>query len=363
MKMMLAENIRTFRKERSLTQEQLAEALGVTTGAVYKWEAKLSIPELDLIVEMANFFDTSVDTLLGYEVKNNRLDATVKRLQEYRRQKNREGLAEAEKALKKYPQSFVIVRECSALYRSFGFEAGDKKLLRRALELLERSLSLLSQNTDPEVSEQTIYGRMAITYLGLGETDKAIELWKAHNPDGLNSHHLGHILAQFDRLEEAAPYLSESLLKIAGALCDTVIGYINLYFKRGDCASAEAILRLGIGFFSGLRKDGTPNFFDKVRCVFLATLAYAQLCLEQKEEARGSLEQARELAACFDAAPSYDERDVRFLTCIEGASAHDDIGATAMDAIRNAIAETESAELAALWEGISAHENTDASKP
>ena len=40
MKMMLAENIRTFRKERSLTQEQLAEALGVTAGAVYKWEAK-----------------------------------------------------------------------------------------------------------------------------------------------------------------------------------------------------------------------------------------------------------------------------------------------------------------------------------
>ena len=43
MKMMLAENIRAFRRERSLTQEQLSEALGVTAGAVYKWEAKLSI--------------------------------------------------------------------------------------------------------------------------------------------------------------------------------------------------------------------------------------------------------------------------------------------------------------------------------
>ena len=38
----LAENIRAFRKQRLLTQEQLAEVLGVTTGAVYKWEAKLS---------------------------------------------------------------------------------------------------------------------------------------------------------------------------------------------------------------------------------------------------------------------------------------------------------------------------------
>ncbi len=65
MKMMLAENIRTFRKERSLTQEQLAEALGVTAGAVYKWEANLSIPELGLIIQMADFFDISVDVLLG----------------------------------------------------------------------------------------------------------------------------------------------------------------------------------------------------------------------------------------------------------------------------------------------------------
>ena len=42
MKMMLAENIRSFRKARKLTQEQLAEVLGVTPGAVYKWEAGVS---------------------------------------------------------------------------------------------------------------------------------------------------------------------------------------------------------------------------------------------------------------------------------------------------------------------------------
>ena len=108
MKMTLAENIRRFRKERSLTQEQLSEALGVTAGAVYKWEAKLSIPDLDLILEMADFFDTSVDALLGYEMKDNRPEATVRRLQDYRRRKDWDGLAEAEKALKKYPHSFQI---------------------------------------------------------------------------------------------------------------------------------------------------------------------------------------------------------------------------------------------------------------
>lgn len=70
----LAENIRVLRKERFLTQEQLAEVLGVTTGAVYKWEAKLSQPELNMVMELADFFDTSVDVLLGYEMKDNHLE-------------------------------------------------------------------------------------------------------------------------------------------------------------------------------------------------------------------------------------------------------------------------------------------------
>ena len=61
MKIKLSENIRSFRKQRHLTQEQLAEILNVTTGAVYKWEAKLSVPELQVIIKLADFFDTSVD--------------------------------------------------------------------------------------------------------------------------------------------------------------------------------------------------------------------------------------------------------------------------------------------------------------
>lgn len=99
----LAESIRTFRKERSLTQEQLAEVLGVTVGAVYKWEAGLSTPELPLIVEMADFFDTSIDVLLGYILKDNRIDATARRLRHCQRVKDLNGLEEAEKALKSIP--------------------------------------------------------------------------------------------------------------------------------------------------------------------------------------------------------------------------------------------------------------------
>ena len=353
MKMMLAENIRAFRKARSLTQEQLSEALGVTAGAVYKWEAKLSTPELELIIQMADFFDTSVDVLLGYEVKDNRLETTVKRLQEYRRSKDWDGLAEAEKALKKYPHSFQIVSESAALYRAFGFDSGDKALFRRALELLEQSRLLLPQNEDPQISEQTIYGRLAQTYLGLGETDKAIELWKAHNAGGVYNSRIGSILAQNDQVEEAVPYLSEALANLLADLITTINGYVNVYLNHGDHASAQAILHWGISLLQGLREGGKPNYFDRVSAVLLVALAGSQHLSGQGEAARDTLKKAKELAAFFDASPSYDESDIRFVGRIEGASAYDDLGATAMDGVRNAVSQFENEEFTALWSAVS----------
>ena len=102
----LAENIRLFRKQKSLTQEQLAEVLGVTVGAVHKWETRLSTPELNLITEMADFFDVSVDVLLGHEMRDNRQQATVDRLIVYLNTENPEGIEAAEKAMKRFPHAF-----------------------------------------------------------------------------------------------------------------------------------------------------------------------------------------------------------------------------------------------------------------
>ena len=93
----LSEHIRSLRKARGLTQEQLAEALGVTAGAVYKWESRLSLPELPMLVQLADFFDTSVDALIGYTIKDNRRDATLTRLMDLRHAKDLRGVDEAER--------------------------------------------------------------------------------------------------------------------------------------------------------------------------------------------------------------------------------------------------------------------------
>ena len=263
MEIKLADNIRTFRKQRSLTQEQLAEVLGVTVGAVYKWEAKLSVPELRLIMEMADFFDTSVDVLLGYEMKDNRQAATILRLKKYLNDKAYIGVSggidEAEKALKKYPNSFEIVYTCAFLYQVSGMERADKEKLRRALELFEHSRLLLDQNTDPTISELTMYGHMAEIYISLGEDEQAVELLKKNNSGGIYNDLIGLTLASScKRPDEALPFLSEALLHGVVSIFRSVMGYLNVFFEKKDFEAARGNTALVNDCF-GWVKTGWQN--------------------------------------------------------------------------------------------------------
>ena len=357
MEIKLAENIRAFRKQRSLTQEQLAEVLGVTVGAVYKWEAKLSQPELTMIMAMADFFDTSVDVLLGYEMKDNRLQASVERLKQYLYEKNQKGLAEAEKALKKYPHDFNVVHESAELYCVFGVELQNQSMLLRALELLEQSRLLLPQNTDPQISVLTIYGEMADVYLMLDEGEKAVELLKAHNAGGLYNDVIGLILAtNRKRPDEAVPFLSESLLKNTTAIIRTIMGYINVFFQQEDYNSAQAILLWGDRVLSGLRNEDKSSFLDKINSVFHVCLAYTQVKTDDRCAARHSLCHAKELAKRFDAAPDYKAEAILFVDHIRPFSAHDNIGATAMMGIQNTLAAIGDDILSTMWREVNDHE-------
>ena len=62
---MLAENIKTVRKQRGLTQEELAARLNVVRQTVSKWEKGLSVPDAELLKKLAEILETDVSTLLG----------------------------------------------------------------------------------------------------------------------------------------------------------------------------------------------------------------------------------------------------------------------------------------------------------
>lgn len=63
--MKFAEIFKSLRKDKELTQEQLAEVLGVSPQIVSRWENGVSQPSLELLPIIAAYFETSVDTLLG----------------------------------------------------------------------------------------------------------------------------------------------------------------------------------------------------------------------------------------------------------------------------------------------------------
>ena len=352
----LAENIRAFRKARALTQEQLAEVLGVTTGAVYKWEARLSQPELGMLMELADFFDTSVDVLLGYEMKDNRLEATAARLKKCLHEKNREGLAEAEKALKKYPNAFEIVYSSSALYRVFGMESRERQLLHRALELSECARLLLPQNTDPKISASTLSGEMAEILQSLGDYEQAVRLLKENNADGVYDDRIGLTLAaDCKRPEEALPFLSAALLRGTASVIRIVMGYVNVYFARKDYLSAQAVLKWGIGVLAGLQENETASFLDKVNATLLACLADAQLKAGDAEAARASLREAHTAAERFDAAPDHRVGALRFVRDDEEAGAYDDLGTSGMQSVQRTVEQLESPALLELWKELSRH--------
>lgn len=65
MNIYLGENIKRLRREKELTQETLADFLGVTFQSVSKWERGESYPDITMLPEIADFFKVSVDELFG----------------------------------------------------------------------------------------------------------------------------------------------------------------------------------------------------------------------------------------------------------------------------------------------------------
>ena len=70
--MTLNESIRQLRRKRSMTQEQLAEAMNVSAAAVSKWENGQSVPDIAVLTALADYFEISLDALVGYTVQSHR---------------------------------------------------------------------------------------------------------------------------------------------------------------------------------------------------------------------------------------------------------------------------------------------------
>lgn len=88
---MIDKNIKHFRKAKGISQEEMAVKLNVVRQTVSKWENGLSVPDVDILIHMAELLDVSVSQLLGVEIErksNVHLSEELAKLKEQLAQKN-----------------------------------------------------------------------------------------------------------------------------------------------------------------------------------------------------------------------------------------------------------------------------------
>ena len=71
---MLKENIKSLRKSKGLSQEELAIKLNVVRQTISKWEQGLSVPDAEMLIKLAEVLDTTVSTLLGEKISEQKTD-------------------------------------------------------------------------------------------------------------------------------------------------------------------------------------------------------------------------------------------------------------------------------------------------
>ena len=320
MKHEFSDRLRFCRRQRGLTQEQLAEAMGVSVAAVSKWELGQSVPELETLLELADFFDLSVDALLGFRLRDGGCQEAGDRIDAARRDKRYdEGAREAKMALRKYPNRFAVVYPAARLFHMDGIERKREPALRRALDLLSHACRLLDQNSDPAISETSLRIEMADVLLGLGEEERAIAMLRANNPCGVNDEAIGCILAGMaGRREEAMSLLSMALLRHISGRLD----------------QADEVLAWLYPFLRGLERPDQVSYLTKYRAAALGCRAQIAWKSGRKTDAEAFLREALALADRFDAAPNYRADALRWYEGPDTAMAYDSMGATARAAVR-----------------------------
>jgi len=105
--------LRELRREKNLTQEQLAEILGVTNRSVSRWENGVNMPDFDLVIEIVNYFEVSIDEFLDGERKNDMIDKkTEEKLLKVADYEN----AEKQKMLRRICRLFILAIAAFIVY-------------------------------------------------------------------------------------------------------------------------------------------------------------------------------------------------------------------------------------------------------
>ncbi|MBO5046779.1 MAG: helix-turn-helix transcriptional regulator [Clostridia bacterium] len=178
MKLFIGETLKKLRRERDLTQEELASHIGISFQAISKWERGDGYPDITLLPTIARYFDISIDELIGIDklASEEQYEAINREYEENRKKELRcENVTLMKNALKLYPNDpLLLVQLSCSLEKAKGTEAEKTANLRESIAVQEQ---ILQFTEDSEIRNATLCN-ICYSYARIGEHEKALEYAK-----------------------------------------------------------------------------------------------------------------------------------------------------------------------------------------
>ncbi len=182
--MTIGEKIKQLRQKNDVTQEKLAEYLNITYQSVSKWENNNAMPDVSLIVPLANFFGVSIDELFDRtpDEEKKEIDEAMWETQHIdNKGMYKEKIALWRKMAQKYPNNYVCLSWLASALVS-NILRGDPKefdtyeeLAKEAISICERILRDCTENSPRSSAIQLLVFIYGDKYLSIADEEKAVK--------------------------------------------------------------------------------------------------------------------------------------------------------------------------------------------
>ena len=246
--MNLSENIIRLRRKRKLTQEQLADFVGVTKAAVSKWETAQSIPDILLLPRLASLFDVTVDELIGYRPQLSR-EQCRKLYQEFAAdfvsRPFGEVMEKTRDYVKRYYSCYPFLAQVCGVWVNHVGMAGSREEQAGVLSEVCRLCGHIRENCRDVAICSEVLGLYSFALLQLGKAQEVVEaLGEAARPYQFrDSVLLTQAYMMLGREEAALGYLQACMHGSLLALVSDAAVYLSLQGKDPE-GGRETIRRV-----------------------------------------------------------------------------------------------------------------------
>lgn len=304
MKIELGTTLKQLRRDRDMTQEELANLLGVTYQSVSRWENGACYPDLELIPTIADFFGVTTDQLLGVNdaLEQQQVDEYLQRFQEsISRGEIDDCIAIARQGVAEHPTNYALLNKLMyALFLSAD-EDGNIADWRENMQKYDEEITALGKRIitycpDPDIRMEAT-ARLALHHQEAGRTAEARQVYASLPSQWFcRENQMWWCLTEEEKLPFTREHIRISYNSLGGALYNMV--YARLLPDEQLITVFEKSWALKDLILDG-DISGTQFYGAQSRCLCAAT--YARLGKEA--EMLEQLQIAADLAKDWDTRP------------------------------------------------------------